>query len=187
MEQKKEFKITKKWFVAQHPSKAELKWFLKYVPKGKCTIPEFLKIAEENAESRKVVTFLWWLMRRLPKNPEPLVLEEYTRGNIFYNGDVHIKGRFQLQAERHVICKNLDVDGQIEIGYSSQLFADVITAINLIIEGFARVRAEAVNVQNLNITGCTILWLTYIYAERLRIDEDAQIRSIYPSSVCSTY
>ena len=187
MEKKKEFKITKKWLVAQHTSKAELKWFLKYVPKGKCTIPEFLKIAEENAESREVVTFLWWLMRRLPKNPEPLVLEEYTRGSIFYNGDVHIKGRFRLQAERHVICNNLEVDGQIDIGYSSRLFAGSITALNLNIEGFARVRAMSVNVQNLNITGSTVLWLSTFRAEWLRIDEDAQIRSIYPSSVCSTY
>ena len=187
MEKKKEFKITKKWFVAQHASKEDLKWFLKYFPNGECTIPEFLKIAEENADSKKAVVHYWWLIRRLPKNPEPLVIEEYKRGNIFYNGDVHIKERFRLESERHVICKNLYVDGQIEIGYSSQLFANVITAINLIIDGFARVRAGSVNVQNLNITGCTILWLTSIYAKSLIIDEDAQIRSIYPSSVYSPY
>ena len=180
MGKKKEFKITKKWLVAQHACNADLKWLLKYFPKKKCTIPEFLKIVEEKAEHVKIVTYLWWLIHKIPKNPEPLVLEEYSGGNLFYNGDVHIKKGFEYSG--NIICKNLRVDGQIDISSSSQLCADVILAKNLNIDVFAKVRVETVNVQNLNISGSATLWVDTIRAERLMINEDAEIKPRFPSS-----
>lgn len=174
MGKKKEFKITKKWLVRQNACKAGLKCFLEFFPKGKCTIREFLKIAEENAVQRKIVDYVYWLIHIIPKNPEPLVLEEYTGGNIFYNGDVHLKGRFEC--EDYVICKNLRVDGDMYLGGRSLLCAEVVNAQNLNIDKLAEFCAEVVNVQNLDIRGCATLWVQSLRAQSLIIKEDAEIK-----------
>ena len=80
------------------------------VPKGTCTLSDLLKKCE-TAERFLLANFL---INWAPKNPEPLVLDEYSGGNIYYNGDVHIKKGFECAG--NIICKKLKIDGRLVVG-----------------------------------------------------------------------
>ena len=111
--------ITKDFLVEEYPLPRVLKAFDKRFPSGVATIPRFLKFCEE----LNLFPLAQSLIRKLPKNPEPLVLEEYAGGNIFYNGDINIKKGFECSGS--IICRKLKVDGDIVIGERFWVYANV--------------------------------------------------------------
>ena len=111
--------ITKDFLVEKYPLPRVLKAFDKRFPSGVATIPRFLKFCEE----LDLFSLAQSLIRNTPKNPEPLVLDEYQGGNLFYNGDIHIKKGFECSGG--IICRKLKVDGDIVIGERFWVYANV--------------------------------------------------------------
>lgn len=111
--------ITKDFLVEEYPLPRVLKAFDKRFPSGVATIPRFLKFCEE----LNLFALAQSIIRNTPKNPEPLVLDEYPGGSIFYNGDINIKKGFECSG--YIICRNLKVDGDIIIGAGFWVYANV--------------------------------------------------------------
>lgn len=111
--------ITKDFLVKEYPLPRVLKAFDKRFPSGVATIPRFLKFCEE----LNLFALAQSIIRNTPKNPEPLVLDEYPGGSIFYNGDINIKKGFECSG--NIICKNLIVDGVLVIGKTHWIWANI--------------------------------------------------------------
>ena len=111
--------ITKDFLVESSFSEKALKEFDTHFPKGSATVPEFLKKCEE----LDLFNLAQSIISKLPQNPEPLVLDEYSGGNIFYNGDIYIKKG--VECSGGIICRKLKVDGDIVIGERFWVYANV--------------------------------------------------------------
>lgn len=111
--------ITKDFLVEEYPLPRVLTAFDKRFPSGVATIPRFLKFCEE----LNLFSLAQSIIRNTPKNPEPLVLEEYSGGNLFYDGDIHIKKGFECSGA--IICRKLTVNGDIIIGERFCVYANV--------------------------------------------------------------
>ena len=114
-----ELKVTRGFVVEEYPLPRVLKAFDTHFPNGVATVPEFLKFCEE----LNLFSLAQSIIRNTPKNPEPLVLDEYQGGNLFYNGDIHIKKGFECSGG--IICRKLKVDGDIVIGERFWVYANV--------------------------------------------------------------
>lgn len=147
---KQEFKVTKEWLIKNDVCEDGLNFFIKFFPKGESTIPEILKKCEEHvAHSYKVWMYSKWLVKHLPVNPEPLVLEGRTERNVIYNGDVHIKKGFE--SDHLMTCKNIKGD-DVRLSGSALFDVEIANIDNLKISDDALFSAEkAAGIDNLNL------------------------------------
>lgn len=102
-------RVTESWLIEHEVWGYARKLFSEHFKSGLATVSELCKFCEEFS-----LTSLFCDLRQyIYDNPEPLVLDEYAGGNIFYNGDVHIKKGFECSGD--IICGNLKVDGEFKI------------------------------------------------------------------------
>ena len=111
--------ITKDFLVESSFSEKALKEFDTHFPKGSATVPEFLKKCEE----LDLFNLAQSIISKLPQNPEPLVLDEYSGGNIFYNGKIYIKKG--VECSDTIICQKLFVNGDLVLGENAEIYGDV--------------------------------------------------------------
>lgn len=114
-----EFIVTKDFLVESALSDEATQEVYMHFPNGAATVPEFLKKCEE----LDLYNLAFGVIPLLPQNPEPLVLDEYAGGNLFYNGDVHIKKG--VECSGHIVCKKLIVDGEFKISEDYHAHADI--------------------------------------------------------------
>ena len=136
--------ITKDFLVESSFSEKALKEFDTHFPKGSATVPEFLKKCEE----LDLFNLAQSIISKLPQNPEPLVLDEYSGGNIFYNGDIYIKKG--VECSDKIICQKLFVDDALVLGGDAEIHGDVDVKI-LIMSGNAEIHGD-VDVKILNMS-----------------------------------
>lgn len=150
MKQEQEFKVTKEWLIKNDVYEDCLNYFIKFFPKEESTIPEILKACEEHVtHSYKAWRYSKWLVKHLPVNPEPLVLEGRTSHNVIYNGDVHIKKGFE--SAHKVTCKNLKGD-DVSLSGSAVFTVESANIDNLKISDDALFSAEkSAGIDNLNL------------------------------------
>ena len=111
--------LTRDDLVESDVSEKALKEFDKRFPNGSATSSKILKFCEE----LKLFSLAKSLIRKLPKNPEPLVLAEYSGGNLFYNGKIYIKKG--VECSDTIICQKLFVDGDLVLGENAEIYGDV--------------------------------------------------------------
>ena len=111
--------LTRELLVELGISEKALKEFDKRFPDGSVTVPEFLKFCEE----LDFYCLAQSLLYELPENPEPLIIEEHPGGNLFYNGDIHIKKG--LECSDKIICQKLFVDGDLTLRGEAEIHGDV--------------------------------------------------------------
>ena len=111
--------ITKDFLVESDVSEKALKEFDKRFPNGSATSSKILKFCEE----LNLFSLGKSLIRKLPKNPEPLVLAEYSGGNLFYNGKIYIKKG--VECSDTIICQKLFVNGDLVLGENAEIYGDV--------------------------------------------------------------
>jgi len=102
----KQFIVTEEWLEKNGARKDELQAFKKDFPNG----GEALEILKRCGEL-DYRYFGGWLVDHLPPIYPPLVLNTFV-GNLFYPGDVHIKGDLSIQ-ELIYIKGSLKVDGKL--------------------------------------------------------------------------
>lgn len=140
----KEIELTREFLVELGISEKALKEFDKRFPNGSTTFSKILKFCEE----LDFYCLAQSLLYELPENPEPLVLEEYAGGNLFYNGDIHIKKGFECSDK--IICQKLFVDGDLTLR-GAKIHGDV-DAKTLNMSGDAEIRGY-VDAETLNMSG----------------------------------
>lgn len=136
--EKPEIKITRDFLLRVALGKIFIEDFDKVAPTGACDLSELLK----TCETAELFSFAGFLIDWFPENPELLVIEEYDGGNIYYNGDVHIKKGFKCSG--NIICKRLTVDGKLVVGgrYYVQVISVEADEIELI-GGFCILEGDA--------------------------------------------
>lgn len=142
-----EFRVTESWLREVGASDRELENFRKYGSGGSCSILEFLKLCE-----KPELSFLGYMeVKDLPKNPTPLVLEQYSGGDIFYNGDVHIKKGFDCDGV--IACRNLTVDGTLTLDKGMIGVRKLsVQVFNHTCDMLCRFNAEGVNADEINVS-----------------------------------
>ena len=116
---KHEFTITRETILHLKKGNLYVETFDELAPNGECALSELLNKCEKNGLS----SFASFLIEWFPRNPELRVIEEYDGGDIFYNGDVHIKKC--SKSSGNIICKRLNVDGVLVVGENRYVLADV--------------------------------------------------------------
>ncbi len=114
-----EIEITRDVLIQNNAIKAEIEAFDKAVPEGKCSLSALFK----KCEKFNLFLLANFLINLAPANPEPLIIEEHPGGNLFYNGEIHIKRGFECSG--NIICKNLIVDGVLVIGKTHWIWANI--------------------------------------------------------------
>ena len=114
-----EIELTRDFLVESDVSEKALKEFDKRFPNGSATSSKILKFCEE----LNLFALGKSLIRKLPKNPEPLVLAEYSGGNLFYNGKIYIKKG--VECSDTIICQKLFVNGDLVLGENAEIYGDV--------------------------------------------------------------
>ena len=148
-EVQKEHKLTREFLVESALSEKALKEFDTHFQSGTATIQTILRKCEE----LNLFTLPFNLIVCLPKNPEPLILDEYPGGNLYYNGDIHIKKGFECSG--NIVCKKLIVNGEFKISEDYHAHADI--------------EAKSVSMnKNAYIGGA-------VYTETLLMDDNASI------------
>ena len=118
-----EFRVTEEWLIKCGVSLHHFELFVEHFQNGSATVSEFLKFCEE----RKLLSLVQSTILKIPKNPEPLVLDEYLGGDIYYNGDVHVKKGFECSG--NILCEKLKVDEKLVVGGDCYVSAYVIAKI----------------------------------------------------------
>lgn len=114
--------VTRELLLQNEEGKAYINIFDRLVAKDECLLSELLK----KCETAEQFLFANFLTKWAGRNPEPLVIEAYAGGNIFYNGDVHIKK--MLESSGNIICKKLKVDGRFVVGRNRYVWVDFAEA-----------------------------------------------------------
>ena len=141
--QKQEIELTRDFLVESCIGEKALKDFDKRFQNGLATVSKILKFCEE----LNLYSLAQSLLRKLPKNPSPLILEEYSGGNLFYNGDIHVKKGFECSDK--IICQKLFVDGDLVLGENAEIYGDVDVK-TLDMSEFAEIHGD-VDVKTLNM------------------------------------
>lgn len=111
--------MTESWLIEHEVWGHERKVFSERFKGGLATVSELCKFCEEFS-----LTSLFCDLRQcMYSNPEPLVLDEYSGGNIFYNGEVHIKKGFECTSI--IVCQKLIVNGEFKISEDYHVHAHV--------------------------------------------------------------
>lgn len=186
-----EFRVTEAWLCECGVGAWSLELFREYVPGGSCSVQDFLKRCEEPEFGYLCSSWV----KDLPENTEPLVLEEYTGGNIHYNGHVHIKKGFTCDST--LACRSLTVDGTLTLGKGvisvNELNVQVfnyacdgvgsfmsfrVNADEININGNSHFHVRDVNARVINIQGSCLFWVNNkINAEEIKLSEWASIYS----------
>ncbi|PIT18253.1 hypothetical protein BGI33_01480 [Snodgrassella alvi] len=100
--------ITSEWLEANNFGHDYINEFNRRFPSGEADALKVLKKWEELG----YFAFAMWLLDELPSKMEPLVIEEYKGGDIYYPGDVHIKKECMLTGNI-IVNGTLSVDGKL--------------------------------------------------------------------------
>ena len=103
---KEEFIVTEKWLKERKACKDGLQAFKQHFPNGGEALEVLKRCVELNYSG-----FARWLVDHLPPTYPPLEFNTFV-GNLFYPGDVHIKGDLSIQ-ELIYIKGSLKVDGKL--------------------------------------------------------------------------
>lgn len=112
-------RVTESWLIEHEVWGYARKLFSEHFKSGLATVSELCKFCEEFS----LTSLFCDLKHYMYDNPEPLVLDEYSGGNIFYNGEVRIKKGFECSG--NIVCNKLTVDGEIRISDDFAVFAFV--------------------------------------------------------------
>lgn len=146
MIKEQDFEVNSIWLIENHFSSSHWSIF-DDITRGRCKISKLLQMCEE----KNLCSFAERLIEKLPINPEPLVLTEYTGGNIFYNGDVFIQKDFECSG--NIVCKNLIVNGEITIGKCFRICANV-TSEKLSVKDCGYIKGDQIRVIALDMQDC---------------------------------
>ena len=161
-----EIELTRDFLVESDVSEKALKEFDKRFPNGSATSSKILKFCEE----LNLFALGKSLIRKLPKNPEPLVLAEYSGGNLFYNGKIYIKKG--VECLDTIICQKLFVNGDLVLGENAEIYGDV-DAKTLDMSGNAEIYGD-VDAKTLDMSGNAEIY-GYVDAKTVDISEAAEI------------
>ena len=103
---KEEFIVTQEWIEEMKACEDGLRAFKKHFPNGGEALEVLKRCGELNYSG-----FSRWLVNHLPPTYPPLEFNTFV-GNLFYPGDVHIKGDLSIQ-ELIYIKGSLKVDGKL--------------------------------------------------------------------------
>lgn len=117
-----EIKVTRDSLLKDVEGKSYIAIFDKLVAKKECILSELLKKCEKTEQ----FLFANFLIKWAPVNTETLVIDVYEGGNVYYNGDVHIKK--MLESSGNIICKKLKVDGRFVVGRNRWVWVDFVDA-----------------------------------------------------------
>ena len=141
MEAKEEgFIITRKWLEEIGACKDGLQAFKQHFPNGGEALEVLKRCGELGYEELDYRDFGEWLVDCLPPTYPPLELNNLI-GNLFYPGDVHIKGDVSTQ-ELIYIKGSLNVDGKLTANRKGRVFAYFVNADKIDISGGTRICAE---------------------------------------------
>ena len=152
----KQFIVTEKWLAEMKACEDGLRAFKHHFPNG----GEALEVLKRCGEL-DYTEFGKWLIDSLPLTYPPLVLNTLI-GNLFYPGDVHIKGDVSTQ---EVICikGNLKVDGKLTVNKYGKVYSSkgCVNADEIDISGYAQIysdtKANSIIMSDYaGIHGCTI-------------------------------
>ena len=131
----KQFIITEKWLEEMKAYEDDIQAFKKDFPNGGEAL-EVLKRCEE-LDYRY---FGEWLVDHLPPIYPPLEFNTFV-GNLFYPGDVHIKG--DVFTQRFIYIKgSLKVDGKLTVNKQQSILAAFVNADEIDISGEADIHAR---------------------------------------------
>ncbi|KES10689.1 Integral membrane protein CcmA involved in cell shape determination [Snodgrassella alvi SCGC AB-598-O02] len=133
----KQFIITEKWLEEMRACKAGLQAFKQHFPNG----GEALEVLKRCGEL-DYTDFGIWLVEYLPPIYPPLVLNTFV-GNLFYPGDVHIKG--DISTEELIYIKgNLKVDGKLTVNKYGVVYSEkyCVNAGEIDISEYARISSN---------------------------------------------
>ena len=143
----KQLMITEKWLEKNGARKDELQTFKQHFPNG----GEALEILKQ-CEELDYKDFGEWLVDHLPPIYPPLVLSTFV-GNLFYPGDVHIKGDISTQGLIY-IKGSLKVDRKLTVKKYGSVYSDkdCVTADEIDLSGYvyihARIKANSISMSD---------------------------------------
>ena len=146
MEAKKEEFIVTEWLEEIGACKDGLQAFKQHFPNGGEALEVLKRCGELGYEELDYRDFGEWLVDCLPPTYPPLELNNLI-GNLFYPGDVHIKGDVSTQ-ELIYIKGSLKVDGKLTVNENCEVYADFVNADEIDISGdtyiCARIKANSI-------------------------------------------
>ena len=148
---KEEFIVTQEWLEEMKACKDGLQAFKKHFPNGGEALEVLKRCEELGYEELDYIDFGEWLVSHLPTIYPPLVLNTFV-GNLFYPGDVHIKGDISTQA--YLYSKgSLKVDGKLTVNEDGSIYSDkgCINADEIDISRYARIRRAQIKANRISL------------------------------------
>ena len=146
-----EFIVTEKWLAEMKACEDGLRAFKKHFPNGGEALEVLKRCEELGYEELDYIDFGEWLVSHLPTIYPPLVLNTFV-GNLFYPGDVHIKGDISTQA--YLYSKgSLKVDGKLTVNEDGSIYSykGCINADEIDISRYAHIRRAQIKANRISL------------------------------------